>query len=169
MARFLVSLFLAYSLLTTVQAVELKLNRLDGSTHYLSDYRGSWVVVNYWATWCPPCIEEMPELQDFHDAHVNRKAMVIGINTEIVAREKLLEFLDDYFITYPIYTSPPLFESELGEIPGLPTTFLISPLGTVEAREIGGVTRDMIEKFIEKWEARQNSSGVDFPVVQAGT
>ena len=108
-------------------------------------------MVNYWATWYPPCIEEMPELQSFHDAYEKRGAMVIGINTELVDKGRLLGFLDDYFITYPVYTSPPLQESALGIIPGLPTTFIVSPQGNVVARQVGGVTREMIEKFIRNW------------------
>ena len=68
-------------------------------------------------------------------------------------------FLDDYFITYPIFTSPPVQESALGDIPGLPTTFLVSPQGEVVARQVGGVTREMIEKFIQKWEANNHLTG----------
>jgi thiol-disulfide isomerase/thioredoxin len=158
MNRLLISLILFFSLGLPVQAVEMRLTGVDGSVQQLSDFRGKWVVVNYWATWCPPCIEEMPELQAFHDDNEAVGAVVIGINSEVVSREKLLEFLDDYFITYPVFTSPPQFESELGSIPGLPTTFLVSPSGSVEAREVGGVTREMIEKFIEKWEAQQLAS-----------
>lgn len=154
MTRLIITLILFSSLALPAQAIEMQLKGLDGSIQQLSDFRGNWVVVNYWATWCPPCIEEMPELQAFHDENAGRGAIVIGINSEVVSREKLLEFLDDYFITYPIYTSPPIFESELGSIPGLPTTFLVSPQGTVEARQVGGVTREMIEKFIEKWESQ---------------
>ncbi len=153
MTRLLIPLILFFSLGSPAQAIEMQLKGLDGSTQQLSDFKGIWVVVNYWATWCPPCIEEMPELQAFHDANVGR-AIVVGINTEVVSRDRILQFLDDYFITYPIYTSPPLFESELGSIPGLPTTFLISPQGNVEARQVGGVTRKMIEMFIEKWESQ---------------
>ena len=154
MTRLLKSLILTVALLFPAHAVEMKLNGIDGSIQQLSDFKGKWVVVNYWATWCPPCIEEMPELQSFHDDYEKRGAMVIGINTELVGKDQLLGFLDDYFITYPIYTSPPLQESALGAIPGLPTTFLVSPLGNVVARQVGGVTREMIEKFIEKTEAK---------------
>jgi thiol-disulfide isomerase/thioredoxin len=152
MTRLLSTVILYFCLGLPAQAVEMRLNGVDGSIQYLSDFKGKWVVVNYWATWCPPCIEEMPELQAFHDDNEARGAVVIGINTEDVSREKLIAFLDDYFISYPIFTSPPQFESELGAIPGLPTTFLISPNGSVEARQVGGVTREMIETFIEKWE-----------------
>ena len=109
-------------------------------------------MVNYWATWCPPCIVEMPELQLFHDEHVDKDALVIGINTEIIGKQQLETFLDDYFITYPVFVSKPTQQSELGSIPGLPTTFLVSPAGEVVARQVGPVTADMIEQFIEKWE-----------------
>ena len=154
MTRLFISLILTATLLTSAYAVDMNLNGVDGSIHKLSDFKGNWLVVNYWATWCPPCIEEMPELQSFHDDYEKRGAMVIGINTELVGQDQLLGFLDDYFITYPVYTSKPLQESALGIIPGLPTTFLVSPQGDVVARQVGSVTREMLEKFIAKWEAK---------------
>jgi len=154
MTRLFISLILIVAVLAPAHAVEMELEGIDGSNQQLSDFKGKWLVINYWATWCPPCIEEMPELQSFHDNYEKRDAMVIGINTELVGTDQLLGFLDDYFITYPIFTSPPVQESALGDIPGLPTTFLVSPQGEVVARQVGGVTREMIEKFIQKWEAK---------------
>jgi len=129
-------------------AIDMPLEDIDGRSANLTDYRGKWVVVNYWATWCPPCIVEMPELQAFHDAHAERDAVVIGINLEQIGAERLRAFLEDYFITYPVYASEPAQESELGLIPGLPTTFMVSPVGEVVARQVGPVTRDMLEQFI---------------------
>ncbi len=154
MTRLFISLILIVAMLAPAHAVEMELKGIDGSKQQLSDFKGKWLVVNYWATWCPPCIEEMPELQSFHDDYEKRDAMVIGINTELAGKDQLLGFLDDYFITYPVFTSPPIQESALGVIPGLPTTFLVSPQGEVVARQVGGVTREMIEKFIQKWEAK---------------
>ena len=154
MARLFITIILTVALLTPAYGVDMNLKRIDGSVHKLSDFKGKWVVVNYWATWCPPCIEEMPELQSFHDAHENRGAIVIGINTELIGKNQLLGFLDDYFITYPVYTSQPLQESALGIIPGLPTTFLVSPQGDVVARQVGSVTGEMIEEFIAKWQTK---------------
>ena len=112
------------------------------------------VVVNYWATWCGTCIAEMPELQNFHDNNTG-KAVVIGINFELASADQLRKFLDDHSITYPVFTSNPAEQSELGMITGLPTTFLVSPRGEVKARQVGSVTRKMIEKFIRKWESEQ--------------
>lgn len=138
-------------------SVDMDLKGLDGKSAKLSDYLGKWVVVNYWATWCPPCREEMPELQAFHDEHAEKDGVVLGINAEMKDAEELLTFLDDYFVTYPNFANGPVKNTSLGAVPGLPTTFLVSPAGTVEARQVGGVTREMIEKFIKKWEAKQTT------------
>jgi thiol-disulfide isomerase/thioredoxin len=130
-------------------AVEMPLIGIQGNKVNLSSYQGQWIVVNYWATWCPPCIVEMPELQAFHDEHADKDAMVIGINVEHISKLQLQEFLENYFITYPIFVSKPTQQSELGLIPGLPTTFLVNPQGKVVARQVGPVTREMIEQFIQ--------------------
>lgn len=152
--RFAVVALLLVLVPASARAVDMPLTSIDGKQFNLEQYRGQWVVVNYWATWCPPCIVEMPELQDFHDAHKDENAIVIGINSELISKQQLLRFLDDYFITYPIFVSRPTQESELGLIPGLPTTFMVSPDGEVVARQVGPVTRDMIEQFIERWQAQ---------------
>ncbi len=152
MIRMLALVTLAVS--TGAGALDMPLTDVHGKRANLDDFRGKWVVVNYWATWCPPCITEMPELQEFHDAHANQDAIVIGINTEHISQSRLQEFLDDYFITYPIFVSPPVQQSELGLIPGLPTTFMVSPEGEVLARQVGPVTRDMLEQFIKEHGSR---------------
>ncbi len=136
-------------------AVDMPLTGVDGRQTNLDAFLGKWVVVNYWATWCPPCLYEMPELQDFHDRHANQDAVVIGINVELIGRQRLETFLDDYFITYPIFTAGPTQQSELGSIPGLPTTFLVTPAGEVVARQVGPVTGDMLEQFIQSWPDRR--------------
>ena len=157
MKRILLVLLVSIFQYSSVYGIDMPLQTVDGQMSNLNRYQGKWVVVNYWATWCPPCIAEMPDLQAFHDEHSERDAVVIGINVENLSRDQLQNFLDAYFITYPIYTGSLQQKSELGLIPGLPTTFLVSPSGSVEARQVGSVTSEMIENFIEKWEAKQTA------------
>ena len=152
MKRTLSALLLLLILPLLAQAVDMPLTAVNGSKTNLDRYQGKWLVVNYWATWCPPCIVEMPELQSFHDENVDNNAMVVGINAENISQQRLQTFLDDYFITYPNFVSGPTQQSELGLIPGLPTTFLVTPEGKVVARQVGPVTREMIEQFIQKWQ-----------------
>ena len=156
MKRFIFATILALLLPLPLPAVDMPLTDVYGNRANLTSFQGKWVVVNYWATWCPPCIVEMPELQAFHDAHADDNAIVIGINTELIGKQQLLNFLEDYFITYPV--SKPVQKSELGLIPGLPTTFLVDPGGKVVARQVGPVTREMIEQFIDKWQPEQASN-----------
>jgi thiol-disulfide isomerase/thioredoxin len=154
MRQVLASLLIWFVCVGSATAVDMELNEIDGGKTSLDRYLGKWVVVNYWATWCPPCIVEMPELQSFHDDHADDNAVVIGINVELIGKQQLRDFLETYFITYPVYMAGPTQTSALGSIPGLPTTFLVSPGGEVVARQVGPVTREMLERFIEKWEAQ---------------
>lgn len=158
MKRKLSVLLLALAIPFSALAIDMPLTDINGNKVNLASYQGKWVVVNYWATWCPPCIVEMPELQSFHDEHVNKDAIVIGINTELIGKQQLQSFLEDYFITYPVFRSKPTQQSELGLIPGLPTTFLVTPEGEVVARQVGPVTRDMIEQFMNNWQPKQITS-----------
>ena len=125
---------------------------LDGKEHSLSDYRGKWVVVNYWATWCPPCLEEMPELELFHSEHKDSDAVVLGINTEHVSLEALKKFKEEQLISFPILRSSPSEPGIAGRLTSLPTTYLVDPTGKLVAQQSGRVRRESIEKFIANYE-----------------
>lgn len=152
MYRFLFILICSLVFASRAIAVDLPLIAIDGSRTNLNQYQGKWVVVNYWASWCLPCIAEMPELQSFHDDNFE-SAIVIGINTEAIGKRQLESFLDSYLISYPIFVTNAEERSEIDDFLGLPTTFLVTPDGTVVARQLGPVTREMIEKFILNWQS----------------
>jgi len=143
-------LLLCSTTLAAVESVEFALPGLDGKTHRLSDYRGKWVVVNFWATWCPPCLEEIPELIGFHDKHQEKLAVVLGINFEQVDRERLASFVDDQMISYPILLTDGDLITAFGPLQGLPTTIIVSPQGEIAGHYVGGIEAHMIEQFIEQ-------------------
>lgn len=138
------------SISVAAEPVDFELPGLDGKTYRLSDFRGKWVLVNYWATWCPPCREELPELEIFYNNHKDDDAVVIGVAMESIKQERLQKFVEKQFLSFPILLSEPSARTELGGIPGLPTSFLIDPSGEVVARQVGPVTAEDVEQFIEK-------------------
>ena len=132
---------------TAEEAVDFTLPDISGKDVSLSDYRGKWVIVNYWATWCPPCLEEIPDLVDLHENNRD-KLVVLGINHEEVNEEYLREFVESHMMSYPVLRMEPVPITPLGTILGLPTTYIISPEGRPLARQEGPVTREAIEKYI---------------------
>jgi thiol-disulfide isomerase/thioredoxin len=138
------------------ETVDFTLPDLDGKPRALSEFRGKWVVVNYWATWCPPCLDEIPELVNFHEQYKDKDAVVVGVDFEDIALPKLRTFVEDYFMSYPILQMKPAPKSELGVISGLPTSFLVSPEGKVVAKQTGPVTSKMIKDFIDGYDDEDN-------------
>jgi thiol-disulfide isomerase/thioredoxin len=124
----------------------LRLPLIDGGDYDLASHRGSWVVVNFWATWCAPCVKEMPELSALHDTHdVN----VVGLAYEQIEPDVLRKALARRPVSYPIAIVDP-FEMPPGIAAprGLPMTYLIDPLGNVKREFLGPVTRADIERAI---------------------
>jgi peroxiredoxin len=141
------------------ESVDFTLPDLEGKPRSLSEFRGKWVVVNYWATWCPPCREEMPELEVFHANHKDEDAVVLGVNMETISLARLREFAEEQFISFPILREQPRAHTELGRIPGLPTSYLIDPEGRVAGRQVGPLTLQRLERMIEKLKLARAAAG----------
>ncbi len=125
----------------------LKVKTLDGKTFDLSAERGKWVIVNFWATWCAPCIKEMPDLSAYVAAHANVTA--IGLAYDDSERSDIVAFVKAHPVVYPISqvdTSNPPKDFETPR--GLPTTYLIAPDGHVAKQFTGPIAAKDIDAVI---------------------
>lgn len=152
--QFILAALLVVGSFSAQAAVDFEFKTLKGETVKLSDFRGKWVIVNYWATWCPPCRVEMPELGFFHEAHKNNDAVVLGVNYEEVDVSIVQKFLDQEMIKLPIVRQVGKIDGKstyFGPLRGLPTTYMVSPKGEVVAARTGMVDQKMLEDFIKKF------------------
>ena len=149
MRQALCNLILTFTL-TTVVAVageeqDYSLQDINGITHRVSDLKGKFLVMNFWATWCAPCIHEMPELEKFYQNNKD-SAVVWGITFEDTDLESIKSFVNKLNVSYPIlgYGQDP--ETGYGHVKVLPTTFIIDQDGKFLHRFEGPITeQDIIE------------------------
>ncbi len=132
-----------------VNAQEFAVTDAKGKTHRLSDYRGKWVLVNFWATWCPPCLEEMPDLGAIYDARRQKDLVVIGIAMDYRDSTEVVEFADNMLVSYPIVLGDKSVTQQFARVRGLPTTLIYDPSGQLVKSHVGAITRKQIEAIID--------------------
>lgn len=140
-------------LVPAMAAGEINFSMVDtnGKVHTLSQYAGKWVVINYWATSCPPCIKEIPQLTKFHEKHMDHDAVVLGVDFEEISPQWLKDFMDSMSMSYPVLRSDPSQRvTPFGAVIALPTTFIVSPSGELVAQQAGAVTAADLEAFIQR-------------------
>ena len=135
---------------------ELALRDMDGQPVALHDYLGKPLVINLWATWCPPCVVEMPELVFFHEKYKDKGAMVLGVNYEKNDVAKIHNFAQELMINFPIVRFKDIDlnknSTPFGPLRGLPSTYMVAPNGEVVAGRAGIVDLKLLEAFIAKYE-----------------
>jgi len=144
----LIAVFLA-TFFWAQAALAFNLVDSNGKTHTLDQYKGKWVLVNFWATWCPPCLEEIPDLVALHENKKNN-LVVLGIAMDYSDPKTVLQFADQMMISYPIILGDGKTVAQIGKLTGLPTTYLYNPQGKIVAYNVGALTRQAVENYINK-------------------
>ena len=159
------ALLLCLALLNPAAAngpVDFQLEDLGGQPVKLSDYRGKWVVVNFWASWCPPCIKELPELADYQARHGDT-VQVLGINFEDTTAADTREFLENIAPTnFPHLKyregdeglPESFFLDRSGKplsLQGLPSTFFVSPEGEMLGLHLGPLDAEQLHRKLDSY------------------
>jgi len=126
----------------------LSVKTLGGDTFDLAKQGGKWVIVNYWATWCSPCLKELPDISAFVAAHKDKVA-AIGLDFEDAEKEDIEKFMQKHPLSYPVaqvdIDNPP---KDFDTPKGLPNTYVIAPDGHVAKAFMGPVTSKDLEAVV---------------------
>ena len=123
---------------------DLTLQTLDGRSVSLRDLQGKALVVNFWATWCPPCRMEMPDLQAFYQAHLDEDVVVVAINAG-EAVSLVQPFVDENNLTFDVLLDPDMRAMTAFRVASLPTSFFVDRQGLIRERHGGALTLAEIE------------------------
>ncbi len=122
------------------------MTNLDGTLLHSTNFAGRVLVVNFWATWCPPCIREIPDLQAFHNAHTNEGLTVIGVSVDEGGLAAVKGFVTRNQMTYPIVLANDAAMEGFAASGSIPTTFIVDRQGRFAARYVGALPRAELER-----------------------
>jgi thiol-disulfide isomerase/thioredoxin len=123
---------------------------LDGTIIDSDEYQGRVRLINFFATWCPPCLEEIPNLIELGNRFGNNGFTVIGLSVDKGGREKVKKFVKKMKINYPVLMADEKVSSEFGGVSGIPVSFLVGQDGTLLRRYLGYVDHAVLERDIQE-------------------
>ena len=129
------------------RARDFTLETVDGEKISLQDHVGKAVLINFWATWCPPCRAEIPDIQATYEARQGDGFVVLGVNVE-ESRATVEQFMGDIEMTYPVLLDERGQVLRMYRINGLPMSVLVDQEGVIQARHVGYLTADQLDKYL---------------------
>lgn len=135
-------------------APNFTLQDLEGNAVSLSDYKGDVIILNFWATWCPPCKAEMPHMRKIYDDYKEDHVVVLAVNlthTEKSERD-VTDFADEYRLTFPVVKDLDGDVTKLYKVLAYPTTYIVDRNGIIQQYYMGAIHYDMMKKAIRATE-----------------
>lgn len=139
---------LIFTITTFAAQAEALLKDTSGHSIPFSSLKGKWVFINYWASWCETCVDEIPEFNRFYKNHKNDSVALYAVNYDalpLLEQQLLIKKLN---INYPNLLKDPARDLELGDITGVPVTFVFNPKGQLVKKLYGGQTAKTLERVI---------------------
>ena len=131
------------------KAPNFVLKTANGKTIELNKLKGKVVVVNFWATWCPPCKAEIPGFLDVYKQYKSKGLEIVGISLDQDGWTPVKPFIESHKITYPVVVGDGELADAYGGIDGIPTTFIVDKKGNITKRHIGYMDKTSLENLIK--------------------
>jgi peroxiredoxin len=131
------------------QAPKFSLVDLHGQQIKISDFQGRFGIINFWATWCIPCLNELPVLQSRYDASNRAEFFVLAVNAG-ESKEKILLFLEDFDLTFHILLDPESEVQKLYQVKGYPVSFILDRDGFIRFIHYGAINEKQLEGYLSK-------------------
>ena len=132
------------------EAPEFTLLDIDGTRTSLSDFKGKVIILDFWATWCPPCKAEIPHFVELYDEYKKKGLEVIGVSLDSNPEKSLPSFMEEYRINYTMLIANRNVTDSYGGIISIPTTFVIDRNGNIRKKYIGYRDKHVFENDIEE-------------------
>ncbi|WP_261134217.1 peroxiredoxin [Bacillus sp. Marseille-Q3570] len=132
-------------------APDFTLETMDGQSVKLSDFKGKNIIVNFWATWCPPCRAEMPEMQEYYEANKDKDFVILAVNMTKTEKSQMdvKQFVEeDFELTFPVVMDLKHKVTNTYEVTGYPTSYFIDKEGVIQYKVVGAMNQDVIKRQI---------------------